>query len=244
MWAFAFYGVAGARTHAAQGAESDALLRDLFTVASALGQVPVVIGGDVNTTVDESDVLGAACASGIWTDLAALSAAVAERAPDPTCLVSAEHPSRIDYLLGNTVALAAFGGCWTEQDAVFPSHRPLRALFDWGRCDQKILQWVRPRQIPHATGNLTGAQEEELATAILESSQQRWDAAHRDWDVEELHTLWASDAVAFLTQRLPEPPEGTPPPVYRGKGERPRLRFTPLAAPEAVSYTHLRAHET
>ena len=29
VWAFAFYGVVGARTHAAQRAENDALLRDL-----------------------------------------------------------------------------------------------------------------------------------------------------------------------------------------------------------------------
>ena len=47
---------------------------------------------------------------------------------------------------------------------------------------------------------------------------------------------WVSqiaDALAFLTRRLPESPEGTAAPAYKGKGELPRLRIAPLTAPDA-----------
>ena len=54
---------------------------------------------------------------------------------------------------------------WAEEDSVFPAHRPLRALFDWGRCDQKILRWIKPRPIRHSSGALPAEEEERLKSS-------------------------------------------------------------------------------
>ena len=54
----------------------------------------------------------------------------------------------------------------------------------------------------------------QASLVLAEEEEQTICSVLVDWDVEELHAPWRKDFLAFLTRRLPAPPEGTQAPYH------------------------------
>ena len=79
----------------------------LLLVAASLGNVPVLLGGDLNSNSQYSHILQTMEASGQWIDAAKVWAEASSTEPQNTCFPVHGKPSRTDVLLVNPVAAAA-----------------------------------------------------------------------------------------------------------------------------------------
>eukprot|EP01064_Diplonema_japonicum_P009158 TRINITY_DN16624_c0_g1_i5.p1 TRINITY_DN16624_c0_g1~~TRINITY_DN16624_c0_g1_i5.p1 ORF type:complete len:507 (+),score=72.11 TRINITY_DN16624_c0_g1_i5:1078-2598(+) len=96
-----------------------------------LGNVPIVVAGDLNTDEGRSQELRYALHTG-WTDAAAACAMQRGEEPGPT-FVRDNCASRIDYILLNPIAAQALKGCETRKDVKGADHMTLTVEMDLGR---------------------------------------------------------------------------------------------------------------
>ena len=94
--ALCFYGFAGTRWEARLQRENAKALQDIFTYAASLGNLPIVVGGDFNQELAESEYLQDIVSFGQWHN-------AAQDDRTPTCL-KVKHGSCIDLFLLNTAA--------------------------------------------------------------------------------------------------------------------------------------------
>ena len=142
---FSFYGVTRASICATSAALTNDYLGMLFTVASAFGQVPIIIGGDFQSDPSTYKSVQEAAATGEWHD--PLIQYDQEGLPHrpPTFRSSTDDASigssSIDGLLVNTVALFAMDSIEIV-DYQNKCHLPVKATFKWLRLQQTV--WQRP----------------------------------------------------------------------------------------------------
>ncbi|KAJ9453695.1 hypothetical protein DIPPA_04601 [Diplonema papillatum] len=121
-------------------------------MAAGLGQVPVAIVGDLNTTIEESASLRDACRNG-WTDAAAAAASKSAQEPPPTCWAGAAG-TRIDLCFLNECASQALVDARTAdpQQYDIPTHCPLFVTLDMRTAaTPKRTHWIPapfPRKAP------------------------------------------------------------------------------------------------
>ena len=144
---FSFYGVTRASICATSAALTNDYLGMLFTVASAFGQVPIIIGGDFQSDPSTYKSVQEAAATGEWHD--PLIQYDQEGLPHrpPTFRSSTDDASigssSIDGLLINTVALFSMDSIEIV-DYQNKCHLPVKATFKWQRLQQTGWVWQRP----------------------------------------------------------------------------------------------------
>ncbi|KAJ9444450.1 hypothetical protein DIPPA_17217 [Diplonema papillatum] len=86
----------------------DMLEKILFAAADSLGDVPIMVMGDLNTEEDRSPVLRKALRNG-WSDAAELHhARTGDTPPPPTFTSARTSGTRIDRILLNRITTGAF----------------------------------------------------------------------------------------------------------------------------------------
>ena len=146
-----YYGFSGARAGNTTAKRlNEAGLRQALRYAAALGQVPIILGGDLNDNPDTSPTLWAALRAG-WQDAAQLEANKADPPTElPHTFDNGTATSRIDLALLNEEATLAFDKCWTAEaeEYQFPQHRPVFVRFCWQNLCQQVQRIKKPQAIP------------------------------------------------------------------------------------------------
>lgn len=159
----------------------------LFEAQDALGDVPIVVAGDINTDESRSPVLRKALRN-LWADAAVLQCRIHGGKPPCTFSNSQTEGTRIDRILLNKIAAQAFGKCETTEVDV-PGHRLVTVELKVEAFNQKVKRYKVPRQITTigasqwstAEGNTIAAERLEQA-GFWEAIQNReTDAAWLKW---------------------------------------------------------------
>eukprot|EP00660_Eupelagonema_oceanica_P019539 gene19539-biopygen13492 len=216
---FSMYGVTGANnTRHASWRQNEQLLEDALEAAAELGDVPVLILGDLNVRIENSALLQTALASGQWTDIAEEWAIASGTQPEPT-YVRGEVESRIDYALARGPLVSTVRDFAVIQDSGIKSHRPLSAELDMEAYEQKVLRPAMPKAFPVDRWDKWGQQkeEQEAKEAVLKV-QERVEAADKEDDTVQLYEAFCDAAEGYLARRseglLTGPERG-----YRGRGK-------------------------
>ena len=144
-----FYGFTNAGSDASQRESNEHLLSLLFVYLAELGDVPIIILADLNTTRAASAALGSALACHQWFDCAEIQSLIDGTPPGPTCHVhETSAGSRIDHILINTVAAQHFRGYELLAEPAIPVHSPIRVLMDFNIANQMGQVIKRPRAFP------------------------------------------------------------------------------------------------
>ena len=96
------YGYTNAARDPFQRQQNEALLNCVFAYLTGLGEVPVVLLGDLNTGRHASAMLDSALASGLYWDCAQLISELQGEEPELTCFAKKNSPgTRVDYVIAN-----------------------------------------------------------------------------------------------------------------------------------------------
>ena len=131
----------------------------LLEYAVSLGDVPVVVLGDLNTDPDNSPSLREALRTD-WHDASELQSA--GQPPPPTFFSPGSEGTRIDYVLLNARARLAFWGC-TTTDAGLPGHRAVSVTLDVAAFAQRCRRYRIPRCIPRPHAGAASAEPPDIA---------------------------------------------------------------------------------
>ena len=109
-----------------------------------LGNAAVLLAGDLNTTLGASEVLQRCLNSGALQDFS-----LPQGRDHPTCFPSKRSVgTRIDYMLGNSIAAATLGSFELVEDSGIPTHRPLRCKLKMELAQQSGVRFRKPAPIP------------------------------------------------------------------------------------------------
>ena len=141
------YGHTNSENQPEQRAKNEELLTHALRYIAALGQVPVVLCTDLNTTPEASAQLQAALNKGQLWDTGALVAQAQGRVPEPTCFAhETSKGTRRDYIFTNAQSTHLVKGCEVLQDSGIPTHKPVLATFELPSTAYtgKVLRLPRP----------------------------------------------------------------------------------------------------
>ena len=193
------------------------IMEGVFEEAAALGDVPVIIAGDLNVTPGGCGYIEAAIATGRWIDAAATAADWHGATPEDTC--TAGGGSRIDYILLNSVAAAALQEVEVVHDAVVFTHRPIIVTLDLERFHQRNPTANRPRCFETGTwDDWPERKVMDLAREMVQRHYRRSDDIDAQWDSV------CTAAEQFLARRGEAEPQQQQ--LGRGKVKRDKMRFT------------------
>ncbi|KAJ9450000.1 putative RNA-directed DNA polymerase from transposon X-element [Diplonema papillatum] len=215
--------------------DREALLeRVLFAAADSLGDVPIIVAGDLNTDEARSPTLRKALRNG-WSDAARLQEVSTGQAPDATFATCSTPGTRIDRLMMNRVAAQAFSSCTTTIVDV-PGHRLVTATFDLEAFDQTVWRYRLPRPIQvRPLQQQLATVEEDSARARQLLEQSRFAQAVGNSDVDEAWREW-QEATTLEGERTTANAEEMDAvlqdawdPVFRAYKDGPEPPYTPFA---------------
>ena len=160
---------------------NEKLLGIALECSASLGQVPVAICGDLNTTIEASNMLCTAIRGGGFKDLAALGAEQQGLDnPQNTCFQNAKcKGSRIDHVLANKILAPCFHGYGMIKCGL-PTHVPQQVTFNLEQVRQDGVRYRQPKELPLGW-QLKDREQEDMAAAealhpMLASSALLWEA--------------------------------------------------------------------
>ena len=109
-----------------------------------LGNVPVLILGDLNIEPELSPVIRAAVATKRWVDAEAAMSCWYGRPPRPTCYASSESPSRIDVCLCSSTLARSLEAVDVLLDTGIPTHTPLQIDFNFDPTAGRVNRLPQP----------------------------------------------------------------------------------------------------
>eukprot|EP00973_Karenia_brevis_P091639 12408440-Karenia_brevis.AAC.1 len=195
------YGYGGASHNSDDMAKNEELLRAVLCSAMELGNVPVVIAGDLNVDPQRSAALCSALASRRWVDAELASSSFSGRPPRPTCF-SGSSPTRIDIILCNDIFASSLRGVRVVDETGLPTHMPVAALCDFAHFSDQVWRMRRPAEFQvKAWAKWKKGDEECLASDIFEYFIKEWFEALETSSVDELWKLWCQMAETYLLER-------------------------------------------
>ena len=198
----------------------------LNTMPNALGKdVPVVVCGDLNTSVSASYILREAVKSG-WTDAAVVQAQRLGCVPPPTFMRRDSEGTRIDHVLLNEVAAAALSRCTTHHVGV-PQHSAVTVELSLAAFTQLVYRFVVPKDLSMVKPDLS-VQRSAQCAALLAAKGFHEAEARLD-----VHDMWnavsqASEEYLLLCARDDGIPTNR---GHRGRGEVRQPVQKTIAAP-------------
>eukprot|EP00435_Cladocopium_sp_Y103_P024850 s449_g6.t1 len=146
IYALTIYGFPGASAPGAVRNQNEQLFEAAFLALAALGDVPIVIGGDFNIDVQDSPVIASALGTGHFFDAIRWIAHSQGEEPAPTYERS---KNRLDHILLNRPAMAALPtGGNVIYDHGFPTHTPVFVELKLSSFRQKCFLRQQPALIP------------------------------------------------------------------------------------------------
>eukprot|EP00435_Cladocopium_sp_Y103_P021024 s395_g5.t1 len=201
IYAMTIYGYPGAGDkQPAAYANNEALFTAAFDALATLGSVPIVLGGDFNTEVENSDVLRSALGTGQYFDVLRWKAHSLDLEPEGTNKLSG---NRIGYMLFNREAFAAFMDGGVLHEPSFPVHLPVFADLQLGCFKQHCLIRHVPAPIP-SRQDLAGLENQLFLIDALICNKVHaihspmWEQGLAQCDVDKLFQIWCERAEAFL----------------------------------------------
>ncbi|KAJ9437063.1 hypothetical protein DIPPA_05013 [Diplonema papillatum] len=185
----------------------DMLEKILFAAADSLGDVPIMVMGDLNTEEDRSPVLRKALRNG-WSDAAELHhARTGDTPPPPTFTNARTSGTRIDRILLNRITTGAFRQCVTTAVNV-PGHRLVTMTLDIAALRQIVWRFKVPREISTEGGPKWGLSDteayREAVQRLANSDFAERLAAQR---VEEAWLEWSRVSEQYLQDAFGIPAE-------------------------------------
>ena len=135
----------------------------LLKFLELLGNVPVIVCGDLNTDVSRSPTLAHAL-DNHWCDAAKHQADINNTVAPCTFHRDGSQGTRIDYVLLNASAAQSLTHCWTHPIHNIPSHKAVSIRLSLPAFSQKTLRYTIPKQIPEA---LTVTDADETGRTLL-----------------------------------------------------------------------------
>ena len=181
---------------------NEQFLENVFLEAASLGDVPVIIGGDFNTKLENSPTLSGMVSSGRWSDAASLLATVNNTSPGDTYKTGI-GTSRIDMLFMNSAATRLFKHCFVVEvpPEGIKRHKPVEG--HWAFNEKREFAH-RVRSIRGLPRKRTVANPEELnliAYEAIEAETERFFEAYSNDDVDQLWESWCSMAEEYLVRK-------------------------------------------
>ena len=154
--------------------QRETLLQEALDLAAGLGQVPVLLLGDLNTNPETSAVLSQACRVGGWTDAAVSYAELKQQEVRNTCWASKEG-TRLDICLLNPCAAPALRSVEVAEKGEYgiPTHCPLFVDLDLAAFRRPKQICILPAPFPKCKPTLGGAAAREVLLDVLTAEKTK-----------------------------------------------------------------------
>jgi len=220
---FCVYGFSGAAGNNERMALNEQLLSKVFAAAAELGNVPVVVVGDLNVPPDASLVISSALMTGRWVDAACAVAVATGTTPDATCYVrDTSEGTRIDAVLCNSVAGSALLDFGVVVGSGLPVHLPVACSLEYGTFSQLAPSVCKPRAMPLAWRDPEPEAEQWQAdrcvAEVWRNHSEDWQVALVGANVEKLWRIWSAAAEKYLYNRATSAGQELPSKLYSGRG--------------------------
>ena len=217
------YGHSGAAGNRVRMDRNEDLLRKVFVAAAELGNVPVLILGDINVPPEASFAVSAALKTGRWVDAAAAVAAASGSSPDATCFVrDTSIGSRIDVILCNSIAAASLLDFGVVLDSGLPVHLPVACSLNLHAFSQEVPQVSKPRAVPlgwvDPEPEAEQWQSDRCVAQVWQAFEEAWQRGLRTTDVECLWAAWSAAAEKYLITRATDAGEVMKESAHQGRG--------------------------
>ena len=200
------YGHTNAWNNRAQRDKNEEFLIRLARYIASLGDVPLLLLGDFNTSPDHSAVLPAEIGQGRLFDMAAVFACAQGIDPPNTCHVhQTSAGSRIDLVLANHVLVGCCQGCQLFHDSGLPTHTPVlvtlatEGVAQRGTCFRSPLAF--PLNFQDPDGEAERFQSQECAGEIVARHAQGLSQAISQQDTETAFRVTCAAAEEYLCMR-------------------------------------------
>ena len=196
------YGYPGANDGGEEMEKNEEFLTNVFLEAASLGNVPVVIGGDFNVSLENSLTLSRFVSSGIWSDAASLYS-MATGEPMIDTYKTTVGTSRIDMLFMNAAAtrtFKAFNVIEVPPDGI-KRHKPVegRWLFDMPK--EYAMKIQSARGLPKRRTEMNPEEIKLIAhEAVVEFGNNFYEAFFEN-DVDMMWEAWCSMAESYLVTK-------------------------------------------
>ena len=196
------YGFPGATEGGEAAFQNEEFLRKVFDEASTLGDVPVLVCGDFNCTLESSTVLSEMTVSGKWCDAAQLYGMMNDSSIDATYFAFGGS-SRIDMIFLNSAACRVFSECRVVPipEEGIKRHKPVEAKL--GLNPRREFADIIPsiRALPKGVRCMDSGTSDELQKAVLDQHLDDFNEAATRGDTEAMWDLWCRIAERFLVAR-------------------------------------------
>ena len=162
---------------------NDALLSDVFAIASQWGDVPIIVAGDFQLPPIQYPIVAHATSFMHWNDSLQFSSSEDSARPltfsmDGNFTGYGDGCSSIDGILTNSVATAALSS--VEVLPMFRvQHRPVKATFNWGTIWQCGFKLFKPAPFVFPPGFAPQESTPELDFPCHEDIDSKWHFANR-----------------------------------------------------------------
>ena len=196
------YGYPGATDGGEATFMNEEFLRKVFDEATTLGDVPIVVCGDFNCSLESSAVLSEMTASGKWCDAAQLYGMVNESSVDATYFAFGGS-SRIDMIFLNSAACRVFSECRVVPvpEGGIKRHKPVEAKFDLHPKREFADAIPSIRALPKGVRRMDSDTENELQRSILGEHLGDFNEAAARGDTNAMWNLWCCIAERFLVAK-------------------------------------------
>ena len=193
------YGFPGANEGGEAAFQNEAFLRKVFDESSTLGDVPVIICGDFNCSLEGSAVLTEMVVSGKWNDAALLYGTVSESAVETT-YTAFGGSSRIDMIFMNTSATRLFSECKVipVPEEGIKRHKPVEAKFNFEVQREYAEAIPSIRALPQGTNKLEARDLDDLEGFILREYLSSFQKAYEEKNTDVMWKVWTHMAERFL----------------------------------------------
>jgi len=199
IYAICIYGHSGTKKDGYKKMESynktEEIIEAALDMAAELGEdVPVVIGGDYNTTVEKSSTMQAAIHAG-WHD------ALADHGDTR---MTHKDGNRLDYLLINSTMALATRSASREEERSFPSHFAIQITIEERIWATKIMK----RDVAPMAGLKRSKETDEaiLQDRSMQELQEQVKTQVMKQDVEQAWKAWNNVAEFYLHRAFPQDP--------------------------------------
>ena len=193
------YGFPGANEGGEAAFLNEAFLRKVFDESSTLGDVPVIICGDFNVSLERSAVLTEVVVSGKWNDAALLHGTVSGSALESTYTAFGGN-SRIDMIFTNASATIIFSECKVvpvPEDGI-KRHKPEEPTFNF-HVKREFAQAIPSiRALLRSKKKLEATALDDLEDFILEEYQSSFQKAYEERNAADMWKVWTHMAERVL----------------------------------------------
>ena len=181
---------------------NEQLLSDVFSEATSLGNVPVIVLGDFNIKPERSPILSHLVTSGLWCDIGQTYAVLEGSDPLPTFDARGTN-SRIDLAFGNPELMRLLKSY--EVLDVPPNgiknHKPVRVVIDVTCPKSWAWQTRKVHALPVPSQELCAEDTRNLEDDIFERYLDGFVEAVESTDVDAIWDAWCTLAETFLAEK-------------------------------------------